>query len=171
MATAQERLTDVAHAATRATILDLLETMGAGAMADRSGDPQLVTSRAILRGLRAVELAAHEQARQFCGDARAIGMSWQQIGDALGLAAEAAGQGVSTGEVAWAYATGAASVDLWSAGLAPCAWTCPGCQQVIEDRGPGGAAAPEYAEPGHLPACRSLAAAEASWESERKAAG
>jgi hypothetical protein len=87
---AEQRLTEVAHAAVNATVRELLEKMGPGAMAGRSGDSLAVTSIAILRGLRAVETAAHVQAQLFCPEARQAGLSWEQIGKALGVAPDTA---------------------------------------------------------------------------------
>jgi hypothetical protein len=165
------QLDDAAHLAVSTAVKKMLETAGPAAIADRGGDLRLVTAIAVLRILRAVELAAHVEAKQFTRDARQLGLTWQRIGDALGLAPEAAGQGVTAADVAWGYATGSASVDLWSAGLSSFTWTCPGCQQVIEDRGPGGGASPEYTEPGHTPTCPRLAAAEVTWEADRSAEG
>jgi hypothetical protein len=106
---AEQRLTEVAHAAVNATVRELLEKMGPGAIAGRAGDSVAVTSIAILRGLRAVETAARVQAQLFCPEARQAGLSWEQIGEALGVAPDAARRGSAAAVAAEEPAAGSAA--------------------------------------------------------------
>jgi len=96
----------------------------------------------------------------FIARAREAGMSWHEVGGALGVAELAPARGTSVAEAAWEYAAG------WSAGLGgqpgEFRWVCPDCGEVVSDRGPGGRS-PAEDEQGHAEGCHRLAAAVTEW--------
>ncbi len=114
-----------------------------------------------LAGVRAalfVSRAATGQIREYAEQARGAGVSWQQLGEVLGLVEEATQHDTPLGEAAWSFVI---------EGIRPgqdhdyrryryqlsARWTCGACGERITDRGP--------AEPGwedHADNCSRLAA-------------
>ncbi|MGH3574117.1 MAG: hypothetical protein ACRDUW_20230, partial [Pseudonocardiaceae bacterium] len=121
-----------------------------------------------LAGVRAalfVSRAATGQIREYAEQARGAGVSWQQLGEVLGLAEEATQHDTPLGEAAWSFII---------EGIRPgqdhdyrryryqlsARWTCGACGERITDRGP--------AEPseGHADSCSRLAAEAAAYDRE-----
>jgi hypothetical protein len=90
--------------------------------------------------------------------AREAGMSWHEVGGALGVAELAQARGGSVAEAAWEYAAGRPA-DL-SEQPGEFRWVCPDCGEVVSDRGPGGRS-PAEDEQGHAEGCSRLAVAMA----------
>ena len=108
----------------------------------------------------ALERAARAGVRVFIARAREAGMSWHEVGEALGVAELARARGSSLGEAAWEYA--AERPAYLSGQPGEFRWTCPDCGEVVSDRGPGGRS-PAEDEQGHAEGCQRLAAAVAQW--------
>jgi hypothetical protein len=110
----------------------------------------------------AVDLQLHTSIRR----ARAAGLSWAQIGDALGLEADQA-RGISLAEVAYEYATDAEHARPFD--RLSFYYTCAACGQHVTDRGPY-EAHPLDNEEGHADSCTRMAAAiaehDARWGEE-----
>jgi len=122
-----------------------------------------------LAGARAasdLELATRGTARDYIRQAREAGHSWEQIGQALGLAPGADQAGPTVAEAAYTYAAGNphAAIRYGRSFF----WQCRSCDQAISDRGL--IAGPTDDEMGHAENCPRLAAAiaewDASWEAE-----
>jgi hypothetical protein len=96
----------------------------------------------------------------FIARAREAGMSWHDVGDALGVAELARACGSSLGEAAWEYAA-ERSAHL-SGRPGEFRWVCPACGEVVSGRGPGGRSRAGD-EQGHAEGCHRLAAAVAAW--------
>jgi hypothetical protein len=92
--------------------------------------------------------------------ARVEGASWQEIGEALRLAADEAGRSVA--ELAYEQIVGVP--DLWS--QTSMYWSCPACGRNVTDRGPYDSH-PLDNEHGHSEDCSRMAAAVAAWQAER----
>ena len=107
----------------------------------------------------AVERAAHAGVRVYIQRAREAGMSWHEVGGALGVAELAQARGSSVAEAAWEYAAGR---PAHLSGQPEFRWVCPDCGEVVSDRGPGGRS-PAEDEQGHAEGCQRLAAAVAEW--------
>jgi hypothetical protein len=107
----------------------------------------------------ALERAARAGVRVYIARAREAGMSWHEVGGALGVAELAQEWGSSVAEAAWQYAAGRPAhlgqPDVFR-------WVCPDCGEVVSDRGPGGRS-PAEDEQGHAEGCSRLAAAVAEW--------
>jgi hypothetical protein len=108
----------------------------------------------------ALERAARAGVRVYIARAREAGMSWHEVGGALGVAELAQERGSSVAEAAWAYAAGRPAHLSGRPG--EFRWTCPDCGEVVSDRGPGGRS-PAGDEQGHAEGCHRLAAAVAQW--------
>ena len=114
------------------------------------------------RTARDIELGARHAAREYIIQAREAGHSWDQIGQALGLApnADADQAGLTVAEAAYTYAAGRPDTEApWRP--RSFLWTCRSCDQAISDRGL--IAGPTDDELGHADNCPRLAAAIAKW--------
>jgi hypothetical protein len=108
----------------------------------------------------ALERAARAGVRVYIARAREAGMSWHEVGGALGVAELTQERGSSVAEAAWEYAAGRPAHLSGQPG--EFRWTCPDCGEVVSDRGPGGRS-PAEDEQGHAAGCHRLAAAVAEW--------
>ena len=123
-----------------------------------------------LAGARAasdLELATRGTARDYIRQAREAGHSWEQIGQALGLAPGADQAGPTVAEAAYTYAAGSAQTDAAMRYGRSFVWRCRSCDQAISDRGL--IAGPAEDEPGHSGGCPRQAAAIAEWNAEWQA--
>jgi hypothetical protein len=112
---------------------------------------------------RSLELAARKKARDYIRQAREDGLTWGEIGAALGITVGGhdADHGLAT--AAFEYAAGP-SDSHWNRTYGPSVnWTCPACGSRITDRGPE-AGSPHDCEEGHATGCTRLAATVAAWE-------
>jgi hypothetical protein len=111
-------------------------------------------------GPRYAELLAGRICRERAERARADGITWEQIGEALGLNLGSGGQsGHDLGVAAFEHFTG--EPGRWSP--ASFRFRCAACGGHITDRGPR-PGHPEDNEPGHAAGCVRLAADIAAWE-------
>jgi hypothetical protein len=108
----------------------------------------------------ALERAARAGVRVYIQRAREAGMSWEQVGEALGVAELARQRGSSLAEAAWEYAAERSAFLTGQFGAFR--WTCPECGEVVSDRGPLGDHLAEV-EQGHAAGCQRLASAVAVW--------
>jgi hypothetical protein len=88
----------------------------------------------------AVERAARAGVRVYIARAREAGMSWHEVGGALGVAGLAQERGSSVAEAAWQYAAGRPAYLSGQPGVFR--WVCPDCGEVVSDRARAGAARP-----------------------------
>jgi hypothetical protein len=107
-----------------------------------------------------------ETAARICRDraerARGDGITWPQIGEALGLhQGPDAKLGYDLGVAAFEHFTG--EPDLWY--RASFQFRCASCGEYITDRGPF-ESHPEDNEQGHAPGCGRLAADVAAWRAQ-----
>ena len=116
------------------------------------------------RAARDIELAAKGTARDYIRQAREAGQTWDQIGQALGLApgADAGQAGLTVAEAAYSYAAGSPHTDTAIRYGRSFLWRCRSCDQPIFDRGL--IAGPADTEPGHTRTCPRQAAALADWD-------
>ena len=116
------------------------------------------------RAARDIELGARHTAREYIRQAREAGHSWDQIGQALGLApnADADQAGLTVAEAAYTYAAGSPHTDTAMRYGRSFVWRCRSCDQAIGDRGL--IAGPADDEVGHREGCPRLAAAVAEWD-------
>src|SRR5262249_5712560 len=116
------------------------------------------------RAARDIELGARHAARGYIRQAREAGHSWEQIGQALGVApnADADQAGLTVAEAAYTYAAGSPQTDTAIRYGRSFVWRCRSCDQAIGDRGL--IAGPAEDEPGHREDCPRLAAAVAEWD-------
>ena len=113
-----------------------------------------------IRVALALERAARAGVRVFIQRAREAGMSWAEVGEALGVAELARQRGSSLAEAAWQYAAERSAYLTGEPGAFR--WTCQECGELISDHGPSGGS-PAEDEPGHAEGCQRLAAAVAEW--------
>ena len=115
------------------------------------------------RAARDIELSARHAARDYIRQAREAGHSWEQIGQALGVApnTDADQTGLSVAEAAYTYAAGSPYTDTAMRYGRSFLWRCRSCDQAISDRGL--IAGPADDELGHTDNCPRLAAAIAEW--------
>jgi hypothetical protein len=113
---------------------------------------------------RDIELGARRAARSYIRQARQAGHSWEQIGQALGLApgADADQAGRTVAEAAYTYAAGNPHTDTAMRYGRDFFWKCRSCDQHISDQGL--IAGPADNELGHAEGCPRQAAAIAEWE-------
>jgi hypothetical protein len=116
-----------------------------------------------MRAARAVELAARRMTRDYVKVARQDGMSWHQIGAALGLTADTE-HGSTVADAAFALAAGDPGSYYARTYGRSFPWTCPACRGVVSDHGP--VSGPYDNEPGHRDGCQRLAAAVTAWEAQ-----
>jgi hypothetical protein len=116
------------------------------------------------RAARDLQLAARGTAREYIRQAREAGQSWEQIGQALGVApgADADQAGLTVAEAAYTYAAGSPHTDTAVRYGRSFVWHCPSCDQAISDCGL--IAGPADDELGHTGDCPRLAAAIAEWD-------
>jgi hypothetical protein len=100
------------------------------------------------RAARDIELGARHAARDYIRQAREAGHSWDQIGQALGVApnTDAVQTGLSVAEAAYTYAAGSPYTDTAMRYGRSFVWRCRACDRAISDRGQ--IAGPADAEPG-----------------------
>jgi hypothetical protein len=108
----------------------------------------------------ALERAARAGVRVYISRAREAGMTWAQVGEALGVAELAQQRGSTLAETAWEYAAGRSAHLTGQLGVF--GWTCPECGEAVQDRGPSGRN-PAEDETGHAGGCQRLAADVAAW--------
>ena len=108
----------------------------------------------------ALERAARAGVRVYIARAREAGMSWHEVGGALGVAGLAQARGSSVAEAAWEYAAGRPAHLSGRPG--EFRWVCPDCGEVVSDWGPSWRS-PAEDEQGHAEGCHRLAAAVAEW--------
>jgi hypothetical protein len=106
----------------------------------RGGDEPTVQDVEPLAGARAardLELAARGTARDYIRQAREAGQSWDQIGQALGVApnGDADQTGMTVAEAAYTYAAGSPHTDTAVRYGRSFVWRCRSCDQAISDRG------------------------------------
>jgi len=120
-----------------------------------------------MAGIRAARLL-EGTARRVTGDylrfAREDGASWLDIGEALGLANDGERSGHDLAVAAYEYAAG--QPDLWNESSFH--YRCPGCAQMISDRGPY-ESHPDDDEHGHGDGCERRAAEIAAWQARQDA--
>lgn len=108
-----------------------------------------------LAGITAA-VAVEREARRLCLEsvryAREDGLTWAQIGEAMGFGPQYGGDAVA----AYRYAVPGHAAADWTT------WTCPSCCQLVRDYGPE--LGPREAEQGHAGGCGRFAAAVAAWE-------
>ncbi len=119
---------------------------------------------AAIRAARVLEDAARRVARDNVRYARQDGATWQQVGEALGLAADGEQDGYDLAVAAYEHAAGPS--DAWH--QSSFSWGCTACGSAIADRGPY-ESHPDDNERGHADTCRRHAAAVAAWQAERDA--
>lgn len=117
------------------------------------GDPlagvrAAVCTRDVARGF------AHDCARE----ARAVGRSWDEVGEAMGVVADDDDR--SRAELA--YDEIAERVD--SFGGRRLSWRCTACAAWVADIGPYSSSHPDDNETGHAPGCARHEAAIAAWQ-------
>ena len=105
----------------------------------------------------ALERAARAGVHVFIQRGREAGMTWGQVGEALGVAELARARGSSPAEAAWEYAAAYPSGQRGAF-----RWTCQACGALISDRGPLGDH-PGEVEQGHTEGCQRFAAAVRDW--------
>jgi hypothetical protein len=120
-----------------------------------------------LRAAREIELAARHAARGYVRDARAAGLGWREIGEALNLGPNAAERGLSAAEAAFDYAAPSAD-SHWSRTYGPSViWRCGSCAELVTDHGPYAGLAD--AERGHADRCARREAEVTAWERQWEA--
>jgi hypothetical protein len=129
-----------------------------------------------LQAVRALRAAVHEEERRALDNARGAGLSWEEIGQALGLAEAAERANETLAVAAWRYAAlrvmpGEPDPEwAWrSYGGGPTAdWRCRDCTGAVHEGHPDNG--PVDAERGHQPGCARYAAvvaqARARWDDE-----
>src|SRR6266516_7089482 len=80
----------------------------------------------------ALERAARAGVRVYIQRAREAGMSWHEVGGALGVAELAQARGSSVAEAAWEYAAGRPAHLGGRPGVFR--WVCPDCGEVVSNR-------------------------------------
>lgn len=116
--------------------------------------------RAGLREAVSLQGSVERVIEDYARYARVEGVSWGEIGEALGLAADEAGRSVA--EVAYEQIVG--QPDLWR--NVSMYWRCPACGQDITDRGPYNSR-PADNEHGHAEDCSRVAAEVDAWQAEQ----
>ena len=112
---------------------------------------ETVAPAAAIEILRDIELCARGAAREEIGWARAAGLSWQKVGEALGITGKGDGIEHSIAELAFQYA--APHDSKWAQDYGPSlTWGCPSCGGRVTDRGPDWGLGD--AESGHVGGCR-----------------
>ena len=116
------------------------------------------------RAARDIETGARYEARDYIRQAREAGQTWDQIGQALGVApgADADQAGLTVAEAAYTYAAGNPHTDTALRYGRSFLWRCGSCDQAISDYGLVNGPADD--EHGHAKDCTRLAAAVAEWD-------
>lgn len=115
-----------------------------------------------------LEAAAHQKAGMYARRARAVGITWRQVGEILKprfWPDEEDAYDLSVKAFEWA----AGPADShWNRTYGPSVtWRCPACGKTITDRGPY-EAHPGEQEKGHADACPRFAAAMAAYRAQWK---
>ncbi|MCE3552408.1 hypothetical protein LWC33_13170 [Pseudonocardia sp. RS11V-5] len=127
---------------------------------------RLVDPLSGVRAARALASAARgllvEQARE----ARAVGRSWEEIGEALGLSDGAADE--ERAEAAFAeIVEGRRAESYWPSVRSPStSWRCGPCGELVTDYGLSGSSHPDDQESGHADTCTRHRAALAAWRAD-----
>jgi len=166
-AAARRMTADIAYGAARSSILRIAQEQGAqvGERPIWPGAQSTMRYAEPVAGIRAaitLQYAAQRAVRDYVRLAREDRASWQQIGEALGLAADGEREGYDLAVAAYEHAAG--KPDPWhQPGFG---WTCADCGRSIADRGPYDSH-PEDNEHGHGDACPRMTALTAAWQAER----
>jgi hypothetical protein len=119
-----------------------------------------------LTGITAA-VAVEREVRRLCLEsvryAREDGLTWAQIGEALGFRVTAVdpddhGTDESLARLAYEYAVPGHAAAGWFT------WTCPSCRQLVRDYGPE--LGPREAEDGHAEDCGRFAATVRAWDAQ-----
>jgi hypothetical protein len=151
-AAARRMAADIAYGVARSSILRIAEEQGA-----QVGERPLWPGAAVT-----LQNAARRAVHDYVRLAREDRASWQQIGEALGLAADGEREGYDLAVAAYEHIVG--KPDPWH--QPSFAWTCADCGRSIADRGPYDSH-PEDNEHGHNEACARIAALTSAWQAER----
>ena len=162
------RTADLARQHARQAILSMVRETGGQTASrpvfrDRPDLDMTVTEPEPIAALHAAAAIGHALRRIACEYARRAredGLSWPDIGAALGLAL-AAGGGRSAAEAAYDQVTGEPGFRTRAL-----AWVCPACRSTVLDRSPE-AGHPEDCEEGHAKGCPRLAAAVTAWDAQQ----
>ena len=117
-----------------------------------------------IRAARTLTRTAERVVGDYVKHARVDGISWQEIGEALGLDENGQRTGYDLAVRAFEYITDAGHHDR--SGTLSFYYPCPACEQGISDRGPY-ESHPEDNEHGHAEGCTRLAADIAAWQAQR----
>ncbi len=113
-----------------------------------------------IQAARIVQRAADRVHDEYVRHARAEGIGWQQIGDAMGLA-EGSRRGYVLAVAAYEQVTGASHLPAFQDPVFY--YTCLACHEGITDRGPY-ESHPQDNEHGHAGHCPHLTAEVAAWQ-------
>ena len=172
-ASRQDAITDTASNAywrMRQAAIEIAEAGGAEVHERPMFPGAISVSRYVepLAGLKAAEILADTAARirrEYTQHARAEGITWLQIAQALSLGQDADGKsGYDLAVAAFEHFEG--QPDLWN--QSNFHYHCGSCGEWITDRGPY-ESHPEDNESGHAADCARLAAELAAWQAERDA--
>jgi hypothetical protein len=161
---AQEAGTAVSAAVLRLAYMTGAQTVQAPPWPGASFTEEQPEPGAGIRIALALERAARAGVRVYIARAREAGMSWHEVGGALGVGELAPARGSSVAETAWEYAAGPSARLSGQPGVFR--WVCPDCGEVVNDRRPGGRS-PAEDEQGHAEGCHRLAAVVAEWLAQR----
>ncbi len=121
-----------------------------------------------LRAVRALRSAVVEEERRALDNARGAGLTWEEIGEALGLADAADRANQTLALAAWRYAAMRVMPDEpdpeWAYSYrrdATADWRCRACTGSVHEGHPDNG--PVDAERGHQPGCARFAAVQAAW--------
>jgi hypothetical protein len=133
------------------------------------GVPDYAEPSSGLRIARALETAATGVTREYVRYAREAGLRWDEIGAELGLGSDSPDHGASVGDAAVNFAAGAGGYGVMRLAAPTFSWTCPVCQNPIQDHGPSAGTPPEQ-ERGHAADCRRMADEIAAWNTGQRGA-
>ena len=111
----------------------------------------------------ALERSARAEVHEYIRRGREAGMTWRQVGEALGLEEIARARGSGLDEAAFECAADRSAFR--TSQLGSFQWRCPDCGEVVSDRGPSGGH-PAGDEPGHAAGCQRLAGLVDEWLSQ-----
>jgi hypothetical protein len=158
-----------AHFAAQSSVLRIAEAGGAEIREQPIWPGSISTRRyaeplAGIRAAQTVKRTADRVADEYVKHARAEGIGWRLIGEALGLAEDGQRTGYALAEAAYEHVVGERDVFRDPSFY----YTCPACDQGITDRGPY-ESHPEDNERGHDEGCTRLATDVAAWRAQRDA--
>lgn len=119
-----------------------------------------------LRIARALESAATGVTRDYVRYGREAGLTWHDIGVALGFRADPRDSGTNVGDAAFSFAADVRRRSRERPEALTFRWTCPACHQNINDHGPS-AGSPSEQQQGHATDCYRMAAFIAAWNAEQ----